>query len=110
MLCRSIQQSPLTIILTIILKMYAFAPLALFLAAAAAAPSPGSNLIPRDRLATMTAQQAQGECGAGQTISCCTKNEQGDEDSNGLLSGIANNILQDGLLGQCSKLNVAGKT
>ena len=91
--------------------MYAFAPLALFLAAAAAAPSPGSNLIPRDRLATMTVQEAQGECGAGQTISCCTKNEKSaDSSNNGLLSGIANGILKDGLLGQCSKLDVAGKT
>jgi hypothetical protein len=90
--------------------MYAIAPLALFLAAAAAAPSPGSNLIPRDRLATMTVQQAQGECGAGQTISCCNKNKgTGDTTSSGLLSGVLNGVLEDGVLGQCSNLNVAGK-
>lgn len=92
-------------------KMYALAPLALFLATAAAAPQPGMNLIPRDTLATMTVAEAQGACGAGQSISCCTKSEvSGGSTDSGLLSGLLNGVLKDGVLGQCSKLNVAGKT
>lgn len=89
--------------------MYALAPLALFLATAAAVPQSARQLIPRETLATMTVSEAQGACGAGQTISCCTKNEQGDQSASGLLSGLLDNVLEDGVLGQCAKLNVAGK-
>lgn len=90
--------------------MYILAPLALLLATAAAAPKPGTNLISRDVLASMTVKEAQGECGAGQTISCCNKNEaSGTTASSGVLSGLLNGVLKDGLLGQCSKLDVTGK-
>lgn len=91
--------------------MYILAPLALLLVTAAAAPKPGANLISRDVLASMTVEQAQGACGAGQSISCCNKSEgTANSASSGLLSGLLNGVLKDGVLGQCSKLDVAGKT
>lgn len=90
--------------------MYALAPLAFFLATVAAAPQPGSQLIPRDTLAAMTVAEAQGSCGSYQQVSCCGKSESGSNPSSpGLIGGLLNSLLKGGIFGQCSPLEVSGK-
>lgn len=89
--------------------MYVLAPFALLLATVAASPQPGSGLIPRETLASMTVAEAQGSCGAGQTISCCNKQKAGNQASSGILSGLLNGLLENGLLGQCSSIDVAAR-
>lgn len=61
----------------------------------------------------MTVSEANRACGNGQTISCCNSIKQGDDisESDGVLSGIANGLLGDGvaLADECSKLDVAAR-
>lgn len=54
------------------------------------------------RYGDITVAQAQESCGDHQTISCCNKSS-GDGNNGGALSG----ILDNGLLGECAKLDTA---
>ncbi len=54
------------------------------------------------RYGDITVAQAQESCGDHQTISCCNKSS-GDGNSGGALSG----LLDNGLLGECAKLDIA---
>lgn len=89
------------------------APLTLLLATAAASPKPGHKLIPRETLAGMTVAAAQGTCGNDQKISCCNEVTGSERDGapsgllGGLLNGLLGGLLGDGLLGQCSGLDLS---
>lgn len=50
----------------------------------------------------ITVAQAQESCGDHQTVSCCNKSS-GDGNNGGALSG----LLDNGLLGECAKLDIA---
>ena len=50
----------------------------------------------------ITVAQAQESCGEQQAVSCCNKTS-GDGNNGGALSG----LLDNGLLGECSKLDIA---
>ena len=54
------------------------------------------------RYGDITVAQAQESCGDQQTVSCCNK-RSGDGNNGGALSG----LLDNGLLGECAKLDVA---
>ena len=90
--------------------MKSFALLA-FVIPALAATTPLSRLIPRQVLSQLTVQEANSFCGDDQTISCCNSIKQGDDitQSSGILSGLLNGALSDGLAlaDDCSKINVA---
>jgi hypothetical protein len=69
-----------------------------------------SMMIPRQVLSEMTVEDASNSCGDNQQISCCNEVKQGDtiSESSGVLSGLLNNALADGLTlaDQCSVISV----
>ncbi|KAH8168672.1 fungal hydrophobin domain-containing protein [Sarocladium implicatum] len=103
------------------LKMHALTILTVLAASVVARPEKARiqsegvvDLIPRQVLNDMTVEQAAASCGDNGTISCCNKVKQGDtiSESNGILSGLLNNALADGLTlaDQCSKISVSTNT
>lgn len=92
--------------------MYALAVLALAVPALAGT-TPYSALVSRDVLSKLSVSEANDACGNGQTISCCNSIKQGDSVSkaDGVLSGLLNGVLADGLslADECSKIDVAAR-
>jgi hypothetical protein len=76
-----------------------------------AVPQPHSALIPRERLAAMTLGEAGDVCGAGQTVNCCNDESKEIDASpqQGLIGNLLNGVLKDGVLGQCSSLDINGR-
>ncbi|OAA59929.1 Hydrophobin [Cordyceps fumosorosea ARSEF 2679] len=76
--------------------------LALTTLIAAVSAAPVNDAALGNSLAGMTWREAQQQkCGGNQEIACCNQKNSGND--NGLLNG----ILGEGLLGQCSKLDLA---
>ncbi|MGJ2371675.1 hydrophobin family protein, partial [Salmonella enterica subsp. enterica serovar Paratyphi A] len=75
--------------------------LALATLIAAVSAAPGNDRAVTRNLSGMTYGEVKQYCGANQEISCC--NQKKTASDNGLLNG----VLSQGLVGQCSKLNVA---
>lgn len=92
--------------------MHVFALFALAVPAIAGT-TPYSALVSRDVLSKLSVSQANDACGNGQTISCCNSIKQGDDVSkaDGVLSGLLNGLLADGLslADECSKIDVAAR-
>lgn len=84
---------------------------------AAVTAAPSADVAAVNQMAAMTLAEADASCGNGASLYCCDKSKQGGDTGSpgqaggvGLLGAIVgvNGLLQ-GLLGQCSKININGK-
>ncbi|ATY63719.1 Hydrophobin [Cordyceps militaris CM01] len=81
---------------------------------AAVTAAPSADVAAVNQMAAMTLAEADASCGNGASLYCCDKSKQGGDTGSpgqaggvGLLGAIVgvNGLLQ-GLLGQCSKINI----